>query len=115
MEEEERGRNQVSIRDSRTKLGQDNIAISATTNLYPDTPRRACCFAHNANTFCFKSLCKMDAQRSFSKQASALRNIPSINDFNTLTNREDLETQASPVGLSVAPGAWRAQRPLTST
>jgi hypothetical protein len=37
----------------------------------------------------------MDAQRSFSKQASALRNIPSINDFNTLTNREDLETDSS--------------------
>jgi hypothetical protein len=37
----------------------------------------------------------MDAQRSFSKQASALRNIPSINDFNTLTNREDLESDSS--------------------
>lgn len=33
----------------------------------------------------------MDSQRTLTKQPSHLRNIPSINDFNTLT-REDMES-----------------------
>jgi autonomous glycyl radical cofactor GrcA len=42
----------------------------------------------------------MDSQRTLTKQTSHLRNIPSMNDFNTLT-REDMESEmaARPVAI----------------